>query len=174
MNTIIQYIVTETKTMYGENLEYLKTLIAKTLGDQVGIKAVVALAVSVYGFAFDALKNDIILALFVLTFFDFVTGIIAAKMTKERIQSARVFRTALKIFVYSMMISGAYLGEKIVPITSAFLDETMLGFLALTELISLIENVGRMGYVVPQKLLNKLEELRGDEEVIGTKAKKNG
>ncbi len=76
------------------------------------------------------------------------------------IKSAKILRTALKTVVYFMMVSAAYLTET-AGLGFLPLDETIIGFLAATELISLIENTANMGFAIPKKLLNKLKEYTG-------------
>lgn len=92
-----------------------------------------------------------------LIIFDFVTGLYAAKVSGEEIRSRKVFRSALKVVFYFMIISGGHLTERAIGL-DIFLDETAMGFLAATELISIIENIGKIGFAVPKKILNKLEK----------------
>lgn len=101
-------------------------------------------------------------ALLVLIVIDFVTGISAAKVSREEIKSKKAVKSAFKVAIYGLLVSAAHLTETIAPGTT-FMAETMITFLAVTELISVIENAGRLGFAVPQKLLNKLHELRGEE-----------
>jgi phage-related holin len=77
-------------------------------------------------------------------------------MTGETISSAKVFRSAIKTMIYVMFISAAHLMEMTTPILS-FADELVLSFLAVTELISILENVGKMGFAVPKRFLNTLQ-----------------
>lgn len=108
---------------------------------------------------FNEIYNDAMLALLLLIGFDFASAIFAAYRSGEEIRSARAFRTAVKITVYFGLISVVHLAE-LSYLNFLPLSEAMLGFLAATEVISIVENVGRAGYVVPQKLLNRLREFR--------------
>ena len=110
-------------------------------------------------FVFDAQHQAAITAVVTLVIFDFITGFAAAKYTKEEIKSSRVLRTPIKLAVYFMIISAGFLSERAVGF-NLLLDETILAFLAVTELISILENSGRMGMAIPQKMLNKLEAFR--------------
>lgn len=124
------------------------------------VKCLGALTYIFYSFSFNVLHEASMLAVLLLIIFDFITGIIAAKLSGDEIKSKKIFRSALKVMFYFMLISGGHLTEKAVGI-NLFLDETMIAFLATTELISVLENIGRMGFAVPKKLLNKLEDFRG-------------
>lgn len=111
-----------------------------------------------YAFFFDEAHTKSIIAVVVLIMIDFVTGIAAAKFTGEEIKSSKVFRSAVKVVIYLTLISSAHLLE-IASIIS-FADDTVIAFLACTELISLIENIGKMGFAVPKQMLNKLQTFR--------------
>ena len=102
----------------------------------------------------------VVRCIFFLVVFDFITGIYAAKKNGEEIKSAKVIRSAIKLVVYMIMISAAHITELAVPIVASFCDETVVGFLAITELISILENTGKMGFMVPKKMLNTLKEVR--------------
>lgn len=133
-------------------------IITKTCQDII-LKCVGVLAVYIYSFSFGDISYDVLSAVLVLTTFDFLTAIFAARKTKTEITSRRVFRTAWKILVYFMMISAGHLTEVVIG-ANLFIDEAISSFVAITELVSIIENVAKMGYAIPQKLLHKLEELR--------------
>lgn len=101
-------------------------------------------------------------ALLFLIFVDTLTGVLGAKISGEEIKSAKFFRVALKIVTYFLLVAAAFNTEKIMtPVL--MLDETVLAFIGATELISILENAGKMGFVVPNKLLNKLHELRDNK-----------
>lgn len=126
-------------------------------------KCIISLAYVIYSFLFDPTKAEAHIAIMVLIVVDFVTGLASAKMTGETITSGKIFHTAIKIIVYFTFIASASVTETAVPTVSAFCDETIIAFLAFTELISVTENIGKMGFAVPKKWLNKLQELRDNE-----------
>lgn len=111
----------------------------------------------VYSFLFDISQKEAHLALLVLILLDFITGLYAAKKIGEPIRSAKIRHSAVKVLAYFAVIAGAHLVEKGLVSYISFLDETVLAFFLVTELISLIENVGKMGYETPQKILNQLK-----------------
>lgn len=116
-----------------------------------------------FSFFFDSVQQLGLIALFILIIFDFLTAIANAYHKSIEIQSRKILTSAIKIVIYFGLIASAHITEHAVPIISGFLDETVLSFLALTELISILENCGKLGFAVPQKLLNKLQELRDKE-----------
>lgn len=108
---------------------------------------------------FDLVQADALIALVVLIIFDFITGVIASRKTGVAIRSSIIFRTPVKIFSYFLLISGGHLAEVVIGV-NFFIDDIILSFLGVTELISILENVSKMGYAVPQKLLATLNQFR--------------
>ena len=141
-----------------ELIAYVWTAIV-SIFDYFSLKLVLGSLYLVYSFAFDVNHTKALGAVLILVMFDFITGISAAKLSGEEIKSAKVLRSAVKTFVYLLLISGSHMFE-IATQYILFADDMILAFLAVTELISLIENAGKMGFAVPNKLLNKLKEYR--------------
>ncbi len=126
-------------------------------------------ALPIFGMFFGFDNPMILKALLILVTFDFITGIFSAHVAGEQIKSKSAVRSAFKIAVYGLLISAGHLTEIITPGTT-FIEEAVTTFLALTEFISIIENIGKMGFAVPRKLLNQLHKLR--DEDIKTSSKK--
>lgn len=145
--------------MTHENISYLLDLFVK-LTHYFSIKVIGAFYLTMFALFFDLTQRAQIEAVFVLVVFDFITGLTSAVKSGEHIKSFKIFRTALKLTVYCVMISAAHFTELAVPSVETFTDEMVVAFLAITELISIIENCGKMGYAIPKRLLNQLEELR--------------
>lgn len=141
---------------------YLYALIGK-IAKGFELKILVGLAISVLSFLFDSVYKDAMVAILILMVFDAVTAIAAQKKLGHPISSAKIFRSATKVAVYFLLISAARLSEVATNGVLPILDETVMGFLAVTELVSILENVGHMGYAVPKKLLNQLEKYRDDK-----------
>lgn len=97
--------------------------------------------------------------LILLVVIDFVTGLSSSKVKGEVITSRKAARSAIKVVVYLLFVASAHLAEVIIP-GDSFFETVVISFLALTEFISILENIGKMGYAIPLKLLNKLQELR--------------
>lgn len=121
-------------------------------------KAVGGGFLAIYAFLFSFESWQLMAALIVLVTFDMVTGIFAAKKTGEEIKSSKAARTAVKLAMYGLLISSGHLTDSIIGIPEGWfnIETALLGFLAATELISILENSGRMGFGVPRKILNQL------------------
>ena len=114
---------------------------------------------------FGDVDGAILLGVGALTIMDFVTAIMREYKLKREIESRKIVKTAVKLFVYGLMISASYITEVVIGI-KAFnvpITEIMATFIAVTELVSILENVGDMGYVVPKKLLGRLKDFRDDK-----------
>lgn len=132
------------------------------IGEFVSIKLVPSYLLPVFGYLIGFENFFILKALVVIIIFDFITGIFAAYKTEEVIKSKKAIRSAYKLAVYGLLVSAGHLTDIIVFNTN-FIETAMSTFLVLTELISIIENADKMGYAVPQKLLNQLHRWRDEE-----------
>lgn len=143
--------------------EYFVQLFEK-IGSHAFVKVAMGLFIALLNFLFDGVLADAMVAVFLLCLFDFATAIMALrKDPKEMIKSAKVWRTAAKLGVYFMLISAGRISEIATSNVIPILDETIIGFLAVTELISILENIGKMGYAIPHKLLKKLSDYRDEK-----------
>lgn len=99
--------------------------------------------------------------LFGLMFLDFLTGLIVGyKM--QNLNSQRAFKGLRKKLLILVILCGASLMHKLVP-DLAF--RTLVGmFYCATELLSIIENVAKVGVPIPKKLKKALEQLREEKE----------
>ncbi len=144
--------------MNASTLLYLPTLFQKLISD-IWIKLIsISGYIAVYPF-FDKQNETALVALFFLIFADMITGLIASYKTGVEIRSARVLRTALKISIYYVMIAAGNLAE-LAGLSFLPIAESLIAVLAATELISILENCSLLGYVIPNKLLNKLKDFR--------------
>lgn len=147
------------KDVNPDILPYIKYLLATAFSPS-SVKTFTAIFLYIYGFFFDPTQNHAHVALFFLILFDFVTGVKAAKHANEPIRSSKIRHTAVKISAYFTMIAGAHLAESGLPSFLQVLDETVTGFLLVTELKSLLENMQKIGYETPKKLIDKLSEFK--------------
>lgn len=143
-------------------VSFLETLTTKVFR-AVEAKIAAGLVLGSLSFYFDVVYKNALLSIVVLVIFDFLTAIAANKKSGHAIESAKVFRSAVKTTIYFLLISAGFLAENATHRVIPFIDETIMGFLALTELISILENVGMMGFAVPQRLLNQLEKYRSEK-----------
>jgi len=142
-----------------DSWNYLKYVLMVAFHPSV-LKAIVAGLLIIYSFFFDSAQSQSLLALFVLVIMDFISGISASKKVGEPIRSSKIKHTAIKITAYFGVIAGAHLAEFGLYTFIAVLDETVIAFFLCTELVSLLENVGRMGFNTPKKLLNQLNGVK--------------
>jgi len=138
----------------------------KGIGEFFAVKFLPSFVIPVFGIFFGFDDQLILRAMLFLIIFDFITGIIAARNSGEVIKSKGIVRSAFKVAVYGLLISAGHLTEQVTPGTW-YIQDAVITFLALTEMISIIENVGKMGYAIPRKLLARLQKLR-DEDVVVT------
>lgn len=127
-----------------------------------GVKMYGSLMLTVASYMIGAQNFELVYALMFLAIIDFITGVASAKVSGDIISSPKMFRGATKFIVYILFISAAHLSETIIP-GSTYFENIIISFLALTEFISIIENIGKMGFAVPQQLLNKLQKYRDEQ-----------
>jgi toxin secretion/phage lysis holin len=149
--------------MKADNMSYVGILFGKICHQDMLLKCATAFGFIMTNFFFDSLQNKAMLAIFFLVIFDWITGVMAAKKSGEVIKSSKIIRTPIKLVIYFMLISGGRMAEYALPDAIRYLDETIIAFLALTELVSVLENTGKLGFAIPVKLLNKLQVLRDEE-----------
>ena len=104
------------------------------------------------------LHNEPLIALVMLIVFDTITGIIASKYEGKEITSKRFANVIAKATFYFIAISSAHFIDDILGFEMA--QYTMIVFIGVTEFISILENVGRLGYQTPQRLLNSLRDIQ--------------
>lgn len=138
---------------------YLKYCLAVAFHPSV-FKAIASVVLILYSFLFDIAHSQALLALFALVLMDFVSGVYASKVAGEPIRSSKIKHTAIKLTAYFGVVAGSHLAESGLITYLAVLDETVIAFFLCTELISLLENVGRLGFQTPKKLLNQLVDVK--------------
>lgn len=88
------------------------------------------------------IKNSMI-AVSALIAIDFIFGLIAAYKTGQKIESKKMSRTAVKLFVYQVLLISAHLCEKYLLEFIPFVQIT-LGFFALVEFVSIGESFSKI------------------------------
>jgi len=124
-----------------------------SLIDKPTVKTACALLVCVLEWVFGANK-ELVVVVFSLLAIDSLFGMTIAFKNKE-LSSAGFFRFASKIVVYMLLMTTAALVDKALPIN--FSMAIMCSFLAVTEGLSIMENVSILGFPVPSKLISKLK-----------------
>lgn len=121
-------------------------------------KVVFAFFFAVITYLFDPLEVHALVAMFILVIADFGTGVSASVYQDVIVSSSKLKRTAVKLAVYFLLAAMGRITEYALPAQIAFLDETIIGYLCATELLSILENTSKMGFSVPGKILKALRE----------------
>lgn len=116
---------------------------------------IVASAVIAFAFFFGDFYTQGILSILMLMIFDTILGIMATWHEGQAITSRKFSRVVQKGTVYFIAISSGYFAD--ISIGWQIIEATMIGFIGVTEFISILENMGRLGYQTPKKLLNQLK-----------------
>lgn len=119
-------------------------------------KSVSTAVMSFLCWSFDC--NFIIIGtLFIMIIMDAITGVSVAVKNKET-SSRGFFRTGVKLGVYFTLILVSRMVDKhvAIPFASVIMDS----FLVLTESLSILENIGKLGFPVPTIILSKLKEFK--------------
>jgi len=140
---------------FVDTIEYLQYTLLIALKPSA-MKVTFSWFLVVLSFFYDKTQQASLLSLFALVLIDFVTGIAAAKYNGDPIRSSKIKHTAIKLTAYFGVIAGAHLAESGLGKPLDVLDESVVAFFLLTELTSLLENVGKMGIDTPKGLINKL------------------
>lgn len=152
-----------------ENVAYIKTLLVTIFTEHITIKTLVSAVFTVGTFLFAGLSTKALIALLVLIIIDYIVAIWHAKQNNELISSKLSLKTPIKMLVYYTMIASGHMVEYGLPEPMQYLDDTMLTFLLVTELISILKHFGDLGYKTPSKLINNLKEQIGEKDVVESK-----
>ena len=113
--------------------------------------------VAISGAALFGVQNYQFLGLLgLLVVIDMITGVMASIKLKKSISSRRALKTVTKSVIYLLFFSVTYLMGSIVPDIEFFIVNGVLAFLVITESLSGMENIAKMGYSIPRRLLNQL------------------
>lgn len=142
-----------------------------------GSKGIVAMILAMFGFIMSAI-TEVILALVVLMILDYLTGMIASYQEKDWESNIAIKGVIKKVgYIFLMLITVLFdyvllnVGE-VLGITFSFIGLftfLVACWLISTELISIAENLGRMGVPIPSFLKKAFKKLKDTSEVIGEK-----
>jgi len=104
----------------------------------------------------------LIKALVLLIVVDYISGMIASALSGE-LKSKTGFVGILKKVVIIFLVGVAVQLDLVLETNSAVRDATIFIFLG-NELLSILENAGRIGVPLPEPLVNAVEVLRGKSE----------
>ena len=128
------------------------------------LKLFAALGSATLSFFFGDMEVAFLVGLGVLVTFDLITGILAARKSNDDfILSRMIASTGIKAGVYLMCISAGSITEnsiKHLPDGLKLINDGILGVFILSELTSILENAGLMGYNTPKRLLKKIKNVQ--------------
>lgn len=99
-----------------------------------------------------------LLGLLVVVILDYFSGVIAAALA-HKLSSKKGFAGILKKVLIFCIVAVAHIVDSATG-AGGVLRALTIGFLLANECISVLENAGRCGIPLPQKLLTVLEQLR--------------
>ena len=103
-------------------------------------------------------------ALFALMMLDVITGVLKAAK-QGRLRSCKLFIGMFrKIVMYMIFLSAIHLTTIISPQLMFFKDWALL-FLGATELLSVVENLTSLGFLIPPWLEKYLHQILDKEEI---------
>jgi toxin secretion/phage lysis holin len=131
--------------------------IINTVVEPTIIKVLTSLALLIVFLIGDFYSQGVI-AVLMLMIIDTILGLMATWYEGQPLTSRKFSRVVQKGVVYFLGISAGYFAD--ISIGWQVIQATMIAFIGVTELISILENMGRMGYQTPKKLLNQLKDFQ--------------
>ena len=126
------------------------------------LKSIISGIIGVAGFLigeFDGLYK----ALLMLIIADYITGVIVAIVKKQLSSEVGAKGIAKKILMLIVVAVANVLDVQIIGGGAGLRNITII-FYAANEVISLLENTGKLGLPYPPKLLDVLEQLKNKEK----------
>ena len=114
-----------------------------------------AVGILLLQFSFGTIGFKIVTAVILLIIIDTITGLVGAYKQKQVISSKRFFDSVIKLIFFPMIIAAASIAQTAIGTTILFLPQIVAGYLAMHEFLSIVENFGKIGYKISQKVLNR-------------------
>lgn len=104
------------------------------------------LKLSILLVGFFAPLQEMLFSLLFLVLVDLITGVIAAYKKKQKITSSKLSRTIAKILVYLTTVTVVHVANDFILFGADFipLETFVVGFIAITEVKSIFENLNRI------------------------------
>ena len=100
-----------------------------------------------------------LITVMVLTVADLISGIMASRKEGKKITSSGLKRTIIKTTVYELVVMLGFLTEQFMTGDALPIVKILAGFIGLTELKSVLENVERIsGMPIIKMLIEKLNQ----------------
>ncbi|CAM1358294.1 conserved hypothetical protein [Tenacibaculum litopenaei] len=109
--------------------------------------------------------NGVLTTVMFLIVVDFITGAYASIKLLMPIKSAKIAHTISKFFIYNLVIISAYFLEIHIVDEVPFL-KIIAGFIAITEIKSILENYNKIYGVNPFKVLHNLLNQSGFKSTL--------
>ena len=132
------------KNIYN-TIQFILTAIGAYLGLMIG--------------GWDGFSN----ALVTFVIIDYLTGVMAAIIEKRLSSDVGARGIFKKVLIFCLVAVGHIIDTKIIG-SSSVVRTAVIFFYLSNEGISIVENAGKIGLPIPQKLKDILEQLKGDEE----------
>lgn len=107
--------------------------------------------------------DGLLYALIAFMALDYITGLISAYIAKKLSSKVGFSGIAKKVFILVLVAVGHILDVHVLG-GGAVCRSAVIGFYLANEGISILENSGKIGLPLPEKLLDVLEQLRKDDE----------
>lgn len=124
-------------------------------------KILLALSGGVFGWIFGGF-NSLIYALIALVAIDYLTGVLLAVYEKELSSDIGFKGISKKVMMFALVAVGNIIDQHIIGSGSS-LRTMLIMFYLSNEGISIIENAGKIGLPLPQKLKDAIQKLNGNE-----------
>lgn len=119
------------------------------------VKTIVALLVGINDWFFHPTHTPVEVVM-VLVLFDTITGFMKA-YKQNNVSSSGFFRFASKIVIYFILMATGALLDKLAEGFAVKALTLIASFLAMTEAISIMENIGALGFAIPSQLMKLLK-----------------
>jgi len=136
----------------------IKQTVIQACTSDVVVKCVSILFVILANISFGGVDAVVLVGVGMLTMMDMMSALMREYKLGRSIESKKLIKTAVKLTVYGMMVSAAYITESVIMIKGVTIPivQIVATVISITEFVSILENAGAMGYAIPQKLLNQL------------------
>lgn len=138
-----------------QDIEQIKKTITIVM-DLPVLKSTISFLLVCYSWVF-GIDNDGAISVLLLIIIDTLTGFIRSYKNKD-LNSYDFYKFAYKIFTYFILVVTAKLVDKVV--LGSFACLIVETFLAVTEALSIIENLSQLGVPIPKILVERLKYLR--------------
>ncbi len=129
------------------------------------------LHIALWFFTFLAPLNGVLTTIMFLIVVDFITGVYASFKAKKPITSHKIEHTISKFFIYNLVVISAYFIERHIVNEVPFL-KIISGFIAVTEIKSILENYNKIYGVNPFKVLISVLKYQGYGSVLNQEENK--